>query len=59
MMELLFNKIVDLKSEISSNKTDLCYPTIFRYSLETSLINHQKTMFSRVSKEISGIKRAK
>ena len=45
-MELLFNKIVDLKSEILSNKMGLSYPAIFRHSLETSLMNHQKTMFS-------------
>ena len=29
MMELLFNKIVDLKSEISSNKIDLSQAAIF------------------------------
>ena len=28
-MELLFNKIVDLKSEISSNKIDLSWAAIF------------------------------
>ena len=44
-MELLFNKIVDLKSEISSNKI---YPRR-QFSdtfLETSLMNHKKMMFS-------------